>query len=39
MPYLILIIYLAVGFALQFLTVNIPFSFLAFPLNLILALI
>ena len=39
MPYLILIIYLAVAFALQFLTGNIPFSFLAFPLNLILALI
>ena len=39
MPYLNLIIYLAVAFALQFLTGNIPFSFLAFPLNLILALI
>lgn len=39
MPYLILIIYLAVAFALQFLTGNIPFSFLAFPLDLILALI
>ncbi len=39
MPYVILIIFLAVALALQILTGNIPFSFLAFPLNLILALI
>lgn len=39
MPYVLLIIYLAVAFALQFLTGNIPLSFLSFPLNLILALI
>lgn len=39
MPYIILIIYLAVALALQFLTGNIPLSFLAFPLNLILATI
>jgi hypothetical protein len=39
MPYIILIIYLAVALALQFLMGNIPFSFLAFPLNMILALI
>lgn len=39
MPYIILIIFLAVAFALQILTGNIPLSFLAFPLNLILALI
>lgn len=39
MPYIILIIYLAVAIALQLLTGNIPLSFLAFPLNLILALI
>ena len=39
MPYIILIIYLAVALALQILTGNIPLSFLSFPLNLILALI
>ena len=39
MPYVILIIFLAVAFALQILTGNIPLSFLPFPLNLILALI
>ena len=39
MPYVILIIFLAVALALQILTGNIPFSFLTFPLNLILALI
>lgn len=39
MPYVILIIFLAVALALQILTGNIPLSFLAFPLNLILALI
>ena len=39
MPYIILIIYLAVAIALQFLTGNIPLSFLSFPLDLILALI
>ena len=39
MPYIIIIIFLAVAFALQILTGNIPLSFLAFPLNLILALI
>lgn len=38
MPYIILIIYLAVALVLQILTGNIPLSFLAFPLNLILAL-
>ena len=37
MPYIILIIYLAVALALQFLTGNIPLAFLAFPLNLIVA--
>lgn len=39
MPYIILIIYLAVALALQILTGNIPLFFLSFPLNLILALI
>ena len=39
MPYVILIIFLAVALALQILTGNIPLSFLTFPLNLILALI
>ena len=39
MPYIILIIYLAVAIALQFLTGNIPLSFFSFPLDLILALI
>ena len=39
MPYVILIIFLAVALALQILTGNIPLSFFAFPLNLILALI
>ena len=39
MPYVILIIFLAVALALQILTGNIPFSFLTFPLTLILALI
>ena len=39
MPYIILIIYLAVAVVLQVLTGNIPLSFLTFPLNLILALI
>ena len=39
MPYIILIIYLAIAIALQFLTGNIPLSFLSFPLDLILALI
>lgn len=39
MPYIIIIIYLAVALALQILVGNIPLSFLSFPLNLILALI
>ena len=39
MPFIILIIFLAIAFALQILTGNIPLSFFAFPLNLILALI
>ena len=39
MPYIILIIYLAAALALQILMGNIPFSYLSFPLNLILALI
>lgn len=39
MPYIILLIYLAVAFALQMLMGNIPLSYLTFPLNLILALI
>lgn len=39
MPFIILIIYLAVALALQILMGNIPLSFLSFPLNLILALI
>lgn len=39
MPYIILIIFLAVAIAFQFLTGNIPLTFLSFPLNLILALI
>lgn len=37
MPYIILIIYLAVAIALHILTGTIPVSFFAFPLNLILA--
>lgn len=39
MPYVVLIIFLAIAFALQLLTGNIPVSFLSFPLNLVLALI
>lgn len=39
MPYVVLIIFLAIAFALQLLTGNIPISFLSFPLNLVLALI
>lgn len=39
MPYIILLIFLAVAIALHILTGNIPLSFLSFPLNLILALI
>lgn len=39
MPYIILMIYMAVALALHFLMGSIPFSFLSFPLNLIIALI
>ena len=39
MQYILLVIYLAIALALQFLTGNIPVAFLAFPLNLIVALI
>ena len=39
MQYVLLVIYLAVAVALQLLTGNIPLAFLAFPLNLIIALI
>ena len=39
MQYIILVIYLAIALALQFLTGNVPVAFLSFPLNLILALI
>ena len=36
MPYLILIIYLALALALQFLTGSFPVELIAFPLNLVL---
>lgn len=39
MPYIFLIIYLSIAFLLQFLTGSFPVYFLAFPLNLILALL
>lgn len=39
MPYIILLIYLAIALALQLLTGDFPVYFFAFPLNLILALI
>ena len=39
MQYILLVIYLAVAVALQYLTGDIPITFLSFPLNLILALI
>ena len=39
MQYILLVIYLAIALALQFLTGNVPVAFLAFPLNLIIALI
>lgn len=38
MPYIVLLIYLAVALALQFLTGDFPVAFFAFPLNLIAAL-
>lgn len=39
MPYVVLMLYLLVSFLLQFLTGNFPVYFMAFPLNLIVALI
>lgn len=39
MPYILLIIYLAIALVFHFVTGNIPVSFLEFPLNLILSLI
>lgn len=39
MPYIFLVIYLALAFVLQFLTGNIPLHYLSFPLNLVLAVL
>ena len=39
MPYIILLIYLAIAFALQFLAGDFPVSFFSFPLNIILFLL
>ena len=39
MPYIILVIYLAIALVLQVLTGNFPVNIMAFPLNLICAVL